>query len=406
MLINPEDVGLRKDQLSLIDPHLKKRYIDPGKISGALTLIARKGKIVHNSPLGMMDRERQKPMTQDTIFRIFSMTKPITAVAFMMLYEQGLFQLNDPVWKFIPEWKKLRVFEYGNYPGFFTKKPKRHMTILDLLTHTSGLTYGFLEKTNVDAAYRKLNIGIPLINEPLDNLIEKLSKLPLEFSPGQYWNYSVSTDVIGYLIEVISGLKFDKYLQTKLFDPLKMIDTGFNVPPEKIDRFAANYYRMPDKSLALIDDPVNSNFSRPTDCFSGGAGLVSTASDYLRFCTMFLNGGELDGVRILGKKTIDFMSMNHLPDGKLLDDMSKSNFSQVVMEGSGFGLGFAVNMDPVGAKIIGSPGECSWGGLASTTYWIDPAEELIVIFMTQLIPEGTFNFRGQLKTIIYGAISD
>jgi CubicO group peptidase (beta-lactamase class C family) len=344
-------------------------------------------------------------MGEDTIFRIYSMTKPITSVALMMLYEKGHFQLTDPVWKFIPEWRSLGVYAAGNHPNFMTTPPKRHMTIRDLFTHTSGLTYGFMERTNVDAAYRKLVIQERGKNTgTLKDMIDKLSTLPLEFSPGDYWNYSVSTDVLGYLVEVMSGMPFDEYLKTHIFEPLGMSDTGFYVPPEKQDRFAANYERTPDKRLVLIDDPMKGAFSKPVTFFSGGGGLVSTAKDYFRFCQMVLNGGHLDGVRILGRKTVEFMITNHLPENQDMASMTVSTFEQVAPEGSGFGLGFSVILSAVDAGVIGSAGEYSWGGAASTAFWIDPAEDLIVIFLTQFMPNATFNFRGQLKTMIYPAL--
>ena len=345
-------------------------------------------------------------MTEDTIFRIYSMTKPITSVALMMLYEQGHFQLNDEVYKFIPEWRNLGVYAAGNHPTFLTTRPERPMTIRDLMTHTSGLTYSFMESTNVDAAYRKLGVGVLGGGGTLREMIEKLATLPLEFSPGTRWNYSVSTDVLGYLVEVMSGMRFDEYLKKKIFEPLKMVDTAFYVPPEKLSRFAANYIRQPDKTLKLEDDPGNSTYSKPPTYFSGGGGLVSTAADYYRFCQMLLNGGELDGVRILGRKTIELMTMNHLPGGKDLSELSISTFTQVATEGNGFGLGFSVHLGSDKSQVIGSVGEYAWGGAASTAFWIDPREDLIVIFLTQFMPNATFNFRNQLKAIIYPAILD
>jgi CubicO group peptidase (beta-lactamase class C family) len=280
------------------------------------------------------------------------------------------------------------------------------MTIRDLFIHTSGLTYNIMQRTNLDAAYQKLLIGEIGAEITLREMVEKLAFLPLEFSPGEAWNYSVSTDVLGYLIQVISGLSFDDYLQKKIFEPLGMVDTGFYVPEEKVERFAANYTRNTDKQRILMDDPQKSRFARPATFLSGGGGLVSTATDYMRFCQMLLNGGELDGARILGRKTIELMTRNHLPDGRDMADMSVSSFSQVAPEGSGFGLGFSIILDPVRAGVIGSAGEYSWGGAASTAFWIDPVEDMIVIFLTQFMPEGTFNFRGQLKTLIYPALLD
>ncbi len=404
-VVEPEAVGLSRERLQRIDRHLERRYLAPGKIAGALTVVARKGQVAYLSPLGRMDLARGKPMAEDTLFRIYSMTKPITSVALMMLYEHGLFQLDDPVHKFIPEWRDLRVHRLGKHPSWVTDPCERPMSIRDLFTHMSGLTYGFMERTNVDHAYRRLGIGRES-QKNLREMVESLAEVPLEFSPGTRWNYSVSTDVLGYLVEVLSGMPLDEYFRSQIFEPLGMVDTAFQVPPEKLDRFAANYTRGRDKSLRLEDDPETSAFVKPVSFFSGGGGLVSTAADYLRFCRMLLNGGELDGARILGRKTIELMTLNHLPEGKDLTELALGGFAETTYEGVGFGLGFSVQLDCAKSQLVGSPGEYAWGGAASTVFWIDPSEELIVIFMTQFFPSGTFNFRGQLKSIIYPAIVD
>jgi CubicO group peptidase (beta-lactamase class C family) len=404
-VVEPEAVGLCSERLARIDTHLQKRYLDSEKIAGALTLVARKGQVAHLSVLGQMDLERNKPMTEDTIFRIYSMSKPITSIALMMLYEHGHFQLDDPVYKYIPEWRNLRVYELGNHPRWVTAPCERPMTIRDLFCHMSGLTYGFMERTNVDRAYRRLGVGRE-DQKDLRAMIETLAGLPLEFSPGTRWNYSVATDVLGYLVELISGLPLDEYFRTQIFEPLGMLDTGFSVPAEKVDRFAANYTRGRDKKPRLEDDPATSLYSKPTTFFSGGGGLVSTAADYLRFCRMLLNQGELDGQRLIGRKTIELMTMNHLPGGRDLTELATGAFSETTYEGVGFGLGFSVQLDCAKSQGVGSPGEYAWGGAASTAFWIDPSEELITIFMTQLMPSGSFNFRGQLKSIIYAAIVD
>ncbi|MDJ0847794.1 MAG: serine hydrolase domain-containing protein [Myxococcota bacterium] len=404
-VVQPEAVGLSRERLQRIDRHLERRYLAPGKIAGALTLVARKGQVAYLSPLGEMDLARGKPMAEDTLFRIYSMTKPITSVALMMLYEHGLFQLDDPVHKLIPEWRDLRVYRLGKHPSWVTDPCERPMSIRDLFIHTSGLTYGFMERTNVDHAYRRLGIGRES-QKNLREMVESLAEVPLEFSPGTRWNYSVSTDVLGYLVEVLSGMPLDEYYRSQIFEPLGMVDTAFQVPPEKLHRFAANYTRGRDKSLRLEDDPETSAFVKPVSFFSGGGGLVSTAADYLRFCRMLLNGGELDGARILGRKTIELMTLNHLPEGRDLTELALGGFAETTYEGVGFGLGLSVQLDCAKSQLIGSPGEYAWGGAASTVFWIDPSEELIVIFMTQFFPSGTFNFRGQLKSIIYPAIVD
>jgi CubicO group peptidase (beta-lactamase class C family) len=402
-LVRPESVGLSSERLARIEEHLERRYLAPKKIAGALTLVARRGQLAHLKPVGAMDLERGVAMRDDTIFRIYSMTKPITSVALMTLYERGAFQLEDPVHRFIPAWRDLRVYDGGNHPAFATRPVERAMTVRDLFTHTSGLTYGFMERTNVDRAYRRLGIGER--GTTLDEMIAALAKLPLEFSPGTRWNYSVATDVLGHLIERISGRRLDAFLRDEIFAPLGMVDTAFHVPAEKLERLASNYMRMPDKTLRVEDDRAKSLYAEPPAYLSGGGGLVSTARDYLRFCQMLLNGGELGGARILGRKTIELMTMNHLPGGQ---DVSQLNiggqFSQVAYEGVGFGLGFSVTLDLARAQTVGSVGEYAWGGAASTAFWIDPKEELVVIFMTQFMPSGTFNFRGQLKSIVYPAI--
>ena len=403
--VAPESVGLSSERLARIETHLNARYHDPQKIAGTLTLVARKGEIAHLSTLGLMDIERNKPMAEDTIFRIYSMSKPITSVALMMLYEHGHFQLDDPVYKMIPEWRDLQVYQAGNYPNFATSPCERPMTIRDLMTHMSGLTYGFMERTNVDRAYRRLHVAREG-EKDLHSMIQSLATLPLEFSPGTAWNYSNATDVLGYLVEVISGMPFDEYLQKMIFDPLGMVDTGFTVPADKIDRFAANYSRGRDKKPRLMDDPATSLYTQPATFFSGGGGLVSTAGDYLQFCRMLLNKGELNGHRLLGRKTIELMTSNHLPGGRDLTELATGAFSETTYEGVGFGLGFSVQLDNAKAQIVDSRGEYGWGGAASTAFWVDPSEDMIVIFMTQLMPSGTFNFRGQLKSIIYPAIID
>jgi CubicO group peptidase (beta-lactamase class C family) len=402
----PEEVGLSSARLTRIDEHLRRRYIEPGKLAGCLTLVARHGKIAFLSSLGMSDLERTRPMADDTIFRIYSMSKPITSVALMSFYEEGHFQLDDPVHKFIPEWSDLRVYAGGNHPAFLTRPCERPMTIRDLMTHMSGLTYGFMERTNVDAAYRKLGVGNLGPKGTLRDMIDSLAELPLEFSPGTRWNYSVATDVLGYLVEVFSGQPFDVVLRERVLGPLGMIDTGFDVPAASADRLAANYDRRRDKTLRLIDDPATSSYTKPTTFFSGGGGLVSTAADYHRFCQMLLNGGELEGTRILGRKTVELMTMNHLPGGRDLTELSVGAFSETTYEGNGFGLGFSITLDLATQQGIGSPGDYGWGGAASTIFWIDPAEDLIVIFLTQFMPSATFNFRGQLKSIVYPAIID
>jgi len=403
---SPESAGMSKPALDRIDAHLKSRYLDSGRFPCAQLLVYRRGKVVHSSAQGLADVERKVPVKDDTIFRIYSMTKPITAVAFMMLVEEGKVALDEPVHKYIPEWKDLGVFVAGTAPNFLTKPPARPMQIVDLLRHTSGLTYGLQQRSNVDAAYRELKIADMVPGETLDTMIAHLAKIPLEFSPGEAWNYSVSIDVIGYLIGRISGKPFPQFLKERIFDPLGMADTDFHVPPEKAHRFAACYSNNPPGKMKLYDDPAKSIYLSPPTLFSGGGGLCSTAADYLTFCRALLNGGELGGARLLGPKTLKLMASNHLPGGAYLPELSRSMFSEATLDGVGFGLSFAVTMDPAKTLLAGSAGEHYWGGMASTAFWIDPAEELITIFMTQLVPSSSYPIRRELRTMVYAAITD
>jgi CubicO group peptidase (beta-lactamase class C family) len=403
---SPESAGMSKAAFDRLEAHLKRRYIEAGRFPGTQFLVYRRGKIVHNAVQGFADVERKAPMKDDTIFRIYSMTKPITSVAFMMLFEEGRVALDEPVHKYIPEWKNLGVFQAGTAPAFVTRPPSRPMLIVDLLRHTSGLTYGFQQRSNVDAAYREMKIGEFEKAGTLQSMIEGLAKIPLEFSPGDAWNYSVSTDVIGYLVGKINGKPFEQFLKERILDPLGMNDTDFFVPADKAHRFAACYSADGKGGMTLQDDPTESSYLSPPSFISGGGGLCSTAADYLTFCRALLNGGELGGVRLIGPKTLALMTSNHLPGGRDLTEMSRSLFSEATNAGVGFGLGFSVTMNPSRTLIPGSAGEYAWGGAASTAFWIDPAEELIAIFMTQLLPSSAYPVRRELRTMVYAAITD
>jgi CubicO group peptidase (beta-lactamase class C family) len=393
ILSTPEAVGLSSDRLKRIDSFIKSKYIDTGKLPCALTQVWRRGQLAYSSVLGSADVERSKPLQADSLFRIYSMTKPVTSVAFMMLVEDGLVSLDDPVHRFIPAWRDLGVFAAGVEGAFQSSRTAEPMRTIDLLRHTSGLTYGFQQRTNVDAAYRKLKLDGVDSEGGLQAFVDTLGTVPLEFSPGAAWNYSVSTDVLGYLVEKISGMPFDVFLKTRIFDPLKMVDTGFFVPEGQRDRFTACYALTPSGRVVLQDDPEKSHFLKDPSVKSGGGGLVSTADDYMRFCRMLLNGGQLDGARLLSPKTIKLMTMNHLPGGQELVQASKSLFSEAVFEGLGFGLGFAMTIDQARTKNLGSHGEYFWGGMASTAFWIDPVEDLAVVFMTQLMPSTSYPIR-------------
>jgi CubicO group peptidase (beta-lactamase class C family) len=402
---SPEAVGLSSSRLQYLDRYIQTRYVDTGRLPCAMTLIERRGQTAHFSAQGQMDLERGRPLQQDTLFRIYSMTKPITSVALMMLVEEGRIALDDPVHRYIPQWRNLGVYEGGFMETFRTRPTKAPMRIIDLLRHTSGLTYGLQQRTNVDAAYRKFGFGDPAGAGSLEAMIEGLAKIPLEASPGDVWNYSVSTDVLGYLVGKISGVPFEEFLRHRIFGPLGMVDTGFFVPAAQASRLASCYVLAPDGRMKLQDDSQGSRFLQPPAFISGGGGLVSTAADYLRFCRMLLNGGVLDGTRLLSPKTIELMTLNHLPGGKELPDLSVSLFSEASYSGVGFGLGFAVTTNPARALIPGSQGDFSWGGMASTYFWIDPREQLIVIFMTQLIPSTIYNLRRELRTLVYSAFT-
>lgn len=412
-MTKPESIGLSSERLARIPAFLDERYIKTGKLPCAQVQVWRRGKLAVDEVLGLADRERKRPLEKDAIFRIYSMTKPVTSVAFMMLVEQGLVALDDPVAKFIPEWANLGVFAAGTDAGWATTPPARPMLMIDLLRHTSGLTYGFQMQGNIDAAYRKLKVAEDLRLGTLQEFIEKLAKLPLVFSPGEAWNYSVSTDVLGYLVETISGMPFEAYLEQNIFQPLGMVDTGFTVPAEKKHRLTACYAAgvLGSKAVKagpppLQDDPEKSPYLTPTDFPSGGGGLTSTMADYMRFARMLLNGGELDGARLLSPKTLQLMTANHLPGGKDLTQMSKSLFSEATYAGVGFGLGFGVTVDPAATMIPGSKGDFFWGGAASTFFWVDPVEDLTVVFMTQLLPSSAYPVRRELRTLVYSAFTE
>ena len=410
MELAPKQAGFSADRLQRITDHLKRSYIDNGKIAGCQVLVARHGHPAYFQSLGQMDRERGKPMRDDTIVRLYSMTKPITSVALMTLYEKGYFQLNDPVHKFVPEWRDHRVWVSGDGASMQTERPNRPASMRDMLCHTGGLTYGSAlvalgapdDGHPVDKVYAKVGVRRDR-GETLKEFVSKLGRVPLRYQPGERWMYSLSTDVCGALVEIISGKRFDHYLQDEIFGPLRMKDTAFTVKPSELSRFAANYRRGPDKKLELVDDPEKSTYLKEPTFFSGGGGLVGTIADYWRFCEMLRRGGELDGARILGSRTLELMHLNHLKDGKDLTQMAIASFSETANEGVGFGLGFAVTLDRVLSGTIAA-GDYYWGGAASTIFWVDQNEDLAVIFMTQLMPSGAFNFRGQLKSIIYSSI--
>lgn len=363
----PEKVGLSSLRLERLTASMKE-LADKGELSGVVTIVAKDGLVVHFEAAGKQDVSTGAPMKKDSIFRIYSMTKPITGVAMMILFEEGKWQLNDPVSKHIPEFANLKVAKINPATGAVTQVPADHpMTMRELMSHSGGLTYGVFGKTPVDQLYTEEKVMDPKL--PLRAMIDKLAKIPLLFQPGERWHYSVSVDVQGYLVEKLSGQTFPEFLKTRIFDPLKMQDTAFYVPQEKLNRFAAFYTLNQERKLVPF---AGADYSAPPVLPSGGGGLVSTASDYLRFCQMLLNGGELDGSRILSPLTVKLMRSNMLPPS-----------ARTMAPGTGFGLDFAVIEDPVAAGGYSGQGTYYWGGYAGTWFWIDPQYKLITVGMIQ-----------------------
>ncbi|MCY3742607.1 MAG: serine hydrolase [Candidatus Poribacteria bacterium] len=382
----PEDVGMSTSRLGRITP-VMQGYVDAGKIPCALTMIAREGKLVHFEKFGMQDIAA-KPIQFDTIFRLYSMTKPITSIAVMMLYEEGHFQLTTPVSEFVPHFKDMKVYTED---GSAIVDAEREVTIKHLLTHTAGLIYeSDREDHPIDQQYEDAD----LYGGDLANMIQKLGDIPLIHQPGDAWKYGMSTDVLGYLVQIVSGMPFETFLKTRIFNPLGMNDTGFSVKVENADRYSKVYEFGEDGELQAIEK-VHAATGPLSFFHSGGGGLQSTAADYLRFCQMVLNNGELDGVRLLGRKTAELVTMSHVPPDWLAPKRT----------GTGFGLGFAVVTDVADTHTVGSLGTCGWGGMASTTFWIDPVEDLIGVFMTQLVGADS-PFQAQFRVLTYQALTE
>ncbi|NQU25365.1 MAG: beta-lactamase family protein [Candidatus Nealsonbacteria bacterium] len=392
----PQQVGLSAEGLERVGPVVQK-FIDDEQVAGAVTIVARRGKVAQFEAYGMMDIDTKKPMQKDTIFRIYSMSKPITSVAVMMLYEEGKLKLDDPASKFLPELKGLKVAEDPGADEITKVAPKREMTVRDLLRHTSGLTYGLFGNTAVDKLYRQAGVA-GRGDGNLQEFVEKLGKIPLVYQPGAKWNYSVSTDVLGRLVEVVSGRPFDKFLAERIFRPLGMEDTGFYVPADKLDRFATNYGPKLTGGLTVRDAPATSRFAKAPKFFSGGGGLVSTAADYMRFCLMLSGKGQFAGKRLLKTETVELMTRNHLPK-----EVMPIAFGPAKRLGVGFGLGFSVRVRQTVWESASRVGEYGWGGAASTHFWISPRDELVVVALTQYMP---FSDRVEraVKPVVYEAI--
>lgn len=404
----PEEVGLSAERLARIDA-VMQQHVEDGSIPGALALIARNGKIAYQRSFGMADMDNEKPIGPDTLFRIYSMSKPITSVGVMMLFEEGHFLLSDPVSDYLPELGGLDVAvknwtdaeanvpvasEGGMQITMQTVPAEHDMTVRDLLRHTSGFTYGFFGETPVDKTY--LRAGVLITDKTIEETVEKLGEIPLMYESGTQWHYGVSTDVLGRLIEVLSGQPLDEYFRDRIFEPLGMEDTGFNTGVEKSERLSVLYEPDGNGGFRTMSNPWVRNYEQPTTHYSGGGGLVSTAGDYLKFCQMMLNGGELDGTRLLSRKTVELMTTDHLGDVEV----------GMTRDGVGFGLGFAVNLDQGQIGALGSAGEYSWGGAAGTRFWIDPVEKLIGVYMVQILPHTGLKYGHQFKSLAYQAIAD
>jgi CubicO group peptidase (beta-lactamase class C family) len=391
------DLGFLPDRLARIGAHIQAKYLDTGRLPFAALRIGRGDEIAY---------DWQSGIGADAIYRIASMTKPITSVAFMQLVEQGKVALSDPVAKYLPEFADTGVFVAGGGDVPFVTRPATSpMRIIDLLRHTSGLTYSFQERTAIDAAYRKTHVE-SWSTGGSDQFIAALAQIPLQFDPGTSWNYSVATDVLGVVIERISGQALGDYLQDNIFAPLDMNDTGFTVAAEKASRLPDSFAWHPRDKMSAADPGGDmSAWVRGPKFQSGGGGLASTVDDYHRFCLMLLNGGAWNGNQIISPKTLELMTANHLPGGGDLTQHSTALFSEAENAGTGFGLGFAVTMDPVKTMVPGSAGEFFWGGMYSTAFFVDPIEDISMIFMTQLMPSTTYPIRREIRTMIYSALA-
>ena len=422
-LVAPETIGLSSERLQRVSQWLEDQ-IASERLAGASVAIGRRGQVGYFEAAGQADQAAGRAFARDTIVRIYSMTKPITSVAAMMLYERGCFQLDDPIARYLPEFSRSRVWVGGDAPLDQTVAAESPITVRQLLTHTSGLTYGFMQTNVVDERYRDEDIEMPGAGMSLAEMVERIAAIPLICQPGSVWNYSVSTDVLGRLVEVWSGKTLDEFFREEIFVPLDMRDAGFHVAEANAPRLAACYAPLSGASLAgvgrapadqsheratglkLQDAAEGSRFLEAPSLLSGGGGLTASMRDYARFCQMLMAGGELDGRRLLGRKTVEYMRLNHLPDNRDMAAMGQPVWSETSYEGIGFGLGFAVVLDPAKAQVVTSAGEHHWGGAASTFFWLDPAEELFVVLLTQLMPSSTYPLRRELRVRVYQALID
>ena len=395
--VQPESMGFSSQRLGRIN-RVMQQYVDEKKLAGIVTLIARHGKIVHFDKFGMADIRAKIPMQTDSLFRIYSMTKPITSTAVLMLFEEGRFRLTDPLHQYIPAFKDVKVLDASPNSERRLIDPKRAITIRDLLTHTAGLSYGFDDNFYIDELYRK-NVWDKLGHNPnmtLEEMVMEIARVPLAFHPGSNFRYSTAVDVLGYLVQVVSGMPFEDFLKQHIFDPLGMVDTAFYVPPEKVGRFTVVYGPEEKGGMKVVEPVKRSRYLNPPKAPSGGGGLVSTSHDYLGFCQMLLNHGELEGVRLLGRKTVELMTLDHLPAG--VDCFGNPH--------EGFGLGVSVVRELAKSQNLGSAGNYGWGGAANTNFWIDPKENLIGILMLQYMPGDTYPVVTDFRNLVYQALVD
>ena len=402
---DPADLGFDPARLARIDSHFR-RFVDDGRLPGWQLAVARDGEIAHVSKHGWMDVEAKKPVADDTIYRIASMTKPICGVAAMILWEEGLFELKDFVYRFIPAFRDQKVFRSGSVTNPRLDAINEPMEMWHLFTHTAGLTYGFMHAHPVDTMYRNAGFEWGVPDKDLAGICEDLAALPLLFQPGAEWNYSMSIDVLGRVVEVLSGMKLGEFMKKRIFDPLGMTDTAFHCPEDKADRLAAAYMLNPKDRTALRMPGAPMGSQSDPKAHMGGGGLVSTMSDYMKFALMLRGGGELNGVRILSPRTVEYMATNHLPGNADLTSFGRPLFSETAFDGVGFGLSMSVTLDPAAAKVPGSVGDYGWGGAYSTIFTVDPVEDLVYMFMTQLLPSSAHPIRPQFKQMVHQSLVD
>ncbi len=408
MTPDPAAAGFDGERLERIEEHFRGAYVEPGKIAGYQIMVGRRGHVAYRSTVGTMDLETGEALHDQAIWRWYSMTKPITSVALLSLIERAKVKLNDPIHRFLPEWRDPKVSVRRDDGSVELVEAERPISVKHALMHMTGIGPG-PEGARLDLEGLAEGRTTRAVDRTatLTDLSRLLAAEPLRQQPGTRWFYSWSSDICARLVEVIADESFGSYLQRTIFDPLGMEDTGFSVPETAADRVVSMYVRLPDKEVRLVDDRAAGRLCREPALQSGGGGLVGSADDYARFCQMLSSGGEFDGVRILGRPTVELMRTNHLPGGGELRDVAvQGGYGEVGFDGNGFGLQVAIGLGPAATAGVGPAGDFMWGGAASTAFWVDPTEELYAVFMTQLLPSGVFDFRGQLRSLVYGAIAD